>query len=287
MSKINILFPSDFFDKHKVDAEYESEYIEVCKFNNLIPILFNYDNFINGEKLKIVFYGDIGGLCIYRGWMLKSEKYTELYNELLSQNIKLINTPNEYETCHEFPNVYEKLKKLTPKIEVFEDRKTIDWNIVKSELKKFMMKDYVKSVKGSNFPVFFDDFYTDEQLNNYVETFKDLRGTLYVKGIVLKQFVNLDIINNTTNEYRGFYLNGKLILLSANSNQSDKSEKVSIEFLNQVPNLDSSFYTVDFAQLKNKSWVIIETGDGQVSALPPSQYIFGFYETISEYYFSI
>ena len=42
--------------------------------------------------------------------------------------------------------------------------------------------------------------------------------------------------------------------------------------------LPSNYYTVDFAELSNGDWIVIETGDGQVSGLSPNQYPFKYYD---------
>ncbi|WP_406534581.1 ATP-grasp domain-containing protein [Methanobrevibacter sp.] len=42
-------------------------------------------------------------------------------------------------------------------------------------------------------------------------------------------------------------------------------------------NLPSTFYTVDYAELSDGTWKIIEAGDGQVSGLSDNQNIHNFY----------
>ena len=37
---------------------------------------------------------------------------------------------------------------------------------------------------------------------------------------------------------------------------------------------------MDFAELADGSWIVVETGDGQVSGLSPGQYVFKFYEEL-------
>lgn len=45
-----------------------------------------------------------GKLCIYCGWMLKPDKYEEIYKRLKGIGITLINDVNEYAACHLFSN---------------------------------------------------------------------------------------------------------------------------------------------------------------------------------------
>jgi hypothetical protein len=276
---IIILYPSDFFDIKKVDPDYQYEYIEAVKFPELQIVFYNYDEFSAGGKLKIYPSEVEKGLCIYRGWMLQPEKYRELYLLLRENGLNLINTPEEYENCHEFPNSYPLIRDFTPGIRAFKKGEVIDWDQLKREYKRFFMKDYVKSVKGTDFPAYFDASYSNEFLNEYVEKFIEMRGSLFVKGIVLKEFVELKKNGEVTNEYRGFYLDGSLLTLSRNSNQTE-GNSVPQELLNSLPVLKSRFYTVDFAELDNDQWIVIETGDGQVSGLPPGQFVFKYYEEL-------
>lgn len=277
--KVNIIFPCDYFNKNQVEYDYQSEYLEAIKFNFNI-ILFDYDYFVQEDKIQL--YPNIvcSGICIYRGWMLKPEQYKILYDYLNNKGVTLINTPQQYSNCHLFPNSYLQLKGLTPGILVFDNPLEINWNSVKNTFKRFMLKDYVKSVKDCDFPKYFDNTYTDQQLNEYTKKFLSLRGSLFTGGIVIKEFINLEFLNETTNEYRVFYLYDKTITIAKNSNQPNSANPISQDFIKRIPALDSNFYTVDFAELKNGEWIVIETGDGQVSGLSPNQYVFKFFEEI-------
>lgn len=277
--KITILYPCSYFDIKKPDEDYEYEYHEAVHFPEFQMIFYHYDDFVSGEGLKFYprFFEE--GIGIYRGWMLQPERYRELYEALLLRGLRLINSPKEYEACHEFPGAYPYIRKYTPGIRVFQKDEPIDWKSVKEAFGRFMMKDYVKSVKGTDFPVFFDSSWSDEELEGWREKFIQMRGSLFVKGFVLKEFVDLKKNYGVTNEYRVFFLDGKPVSISPNSNQK-VDNRVPEELVQQLPVLPSHFYTVDFAELENGTWVVIETGDGQVSGLSPNQYVFQFYEAL-------
>ncbi|PNV62955.1 hypothetical protein C0033_05315 [Clostridium sp. chh4-2] len=279
---VYVLYPCDYFESNKVEPDYQYEYDEAVKFPDFHLLFYNYDQFVSGDGLKIVPLPSENGICIYRGWMLKPDQYEELYHLLKEKSVELINTPEAYENCHEFPLSYHKIEQLTPKTMVFPEGSAIDWDEVKENLGTFMMKDYVKSVKGTEFPQYFDYNCTNEMLEQSVIRFKELRGSLYTKGIVLKQFIRLKRYGETTNEYRAFYLDGRLLTLSPNSNQSKECNKVPDSFLKMIPKLDSRFYTIDFAETEDGGWQVIETGDGQVSGLSPNQYVFKFYDELHD-----
>ena len=52
-SKITILYPADYFDIRKVDADYRQEYEEAVKFPEFQAVLYNYDNFVAGEPFRL------------------------------------------------------------------------------------------------------------------------------------------------------------------------------------------------------------------------------------------
>ena len=278
--KTTILFPSDYFDKKKPDFNYEDEFNIAKSFLEFEVALVDYDSFIEDDILKVYPLDSIKGNCIYRGWMLKPSKYSIFYDKLREKGFKLINSPEEYEKCHLFPNIYNDIKYYTPKSLWFYDVSKIDWNLINKEFKAFMIKDFVKSVKGQDFPVKFETIVENEKMDEYIGEFIKLRGNLFTGGIVFKDFVNLKKYYGITNEYRCFYLNGDVLSISKNSNQSRDFNVLPEHLLNKFINLKSNFYTIDFAELKNGDWIIIETGDGQVSDLSPDQFVFGFYDEV-------
>lgn len=266
-----VLFPSIYGDYTKIESDYSFEYDEAVK-NGIKTCTFNFDGFLDSNKPLKIGGDDLPNkvtTAIYRGWMLKPVNYKRLYNELFKQNIKLINSPKEYEACHLFPMSYDKLKKYTPKTVWFPDGEYIDWSKIKTMFNKFIIKDYVKSVKGFDFPKYFDSTYANKELDKYIERFISLRDYLYTGGILIKQYVELEYKLGKTREFRGFYLNKKLVSLYCSSGSlEDKASMLEvIKLANSIPKLGSNFYTVDFAVTKSGNVIVIETGDGQVSEI--------------------
>jgi hypothetical protein len=134
-----------------------------------------------------------------------------------------------------------------------------------------MVKDFVKSVKGIEFPRFFDASVTQEEFNEWMEVFYKYRGNLLTGGICIKEFLNLKFYGEKTNEYRVFYMNNEIATVSRNSNQESYIRKPPKELLEKYKNLPSRYYTVDYAELEDGTWTIIEAGDGSVSGLSPNQ----------------
>jgi len=273
-----ILFPSDYFDPKQPDPDYKAEYKAVCQLPDFKIILYNYDGFAQGEPIKIYPDNYFTGECIYRGWMLSPEQYMALYDFLKNRDIMLINTPEQYDYYHLFPVIYPEIEQYTPKILTFENEQPIDWDSVNNTFTRFMVKDYVKSVKGHNFPACFETPIKPEEMNRRITEFIELRGSLFTGGIVLKEYVELKKYGGTTNEYRAFFLWNELLSLSRNSNQVDSCPLPPQEFIDKFKTLQSQYYTIDFAELVDGTWIVLETGDGQVSGLSPSQWEFKYYD---------
>jgi len=73
------------------------------------------------------------------------------------------------------------------------------------------------------------------------------------------------------NEWRNWFFNGKLICSGQNSNVSDASVPDN-KWLNEIGSCpESNFFTIDVAEKSDGTWIVLETGDGQVSGLAPNQ----------------
>ena len=186
-----ILFPSGFFSIGKVDEDLRQEYDAVMNTGLFDVALFDYDKWFNEGKLTVKDAPDEEHLAVYRGWMMKPEQYEQFYALLLKKNIRLVTKPEQYRLMHIFPNVYEKVKDDTAKMEIYPLHSQIDVAQLKKSFERFMVKDYVKSVKGTEFPRYFDDTVTQEGFDRWMEVFYKYRGELLTGGICIKEFLDL------------------------------------------------------------------------------------------------
>lgn len=275
-----ILFPSDYFNQNKIDVELEQEY-EAAKKAGFGVILFDYSSWFESKKIVLNQNVDCD-LVLYRGWMMKPELYCEFEKRLKSLGYYLIVDSSSYKRLHEFVNVYPIVRNDTAPIMRFPLHTRIDVEFIKSTFGRFMVKDYVKSVKGSDFPVYFDSTITQSEFDGWMEKFYQYRGDLLTGGICIKKYLDLKKYDSHTNEYRvSYYFNEPMILMK-NFNQCDACCKPPIELINKYKMLDSPFYTFDFAQLEDDSWIIIESGDGQVSGITDSNQTEMFYKMLKE-----
>ena len=71
-----------------------------------------------------------------------------------------------------------------------------------------------------------------------------------------------------------------MISLEPNSGQETFSPAPPAQMLKKYQSVESPFYTVDYAELDDGSWKVIETGDGSVSGLSDRQDYRAFYRSL-------
>ena len=138
----------------------------------------------------------------------------------------------------------------------------------------------MKSVKGTEFPRYFDQSVDQDSFNRWMQVFYQYRGDLLTGGICIKEYLDLKRYGDRTNEFRVFYINHEIASVSRNSGQMQVAAKPPRELIERYRNLPSVFYTVDFAELENGTWKIIEAGDGGVSGLSDGQDYEAFYRAL-------
>lgn len=147
----------------------------------------------------------------------------------------------------------------------------VDIEKIRSQMSAFMIKDYVKSAKGTKLPSRISSAISQQQLDEYLEIFYRYRGDLLTGGICIKEYVELKTFNGRHNEYRVFYANGKAISITESVVNDEFTTQPPRELIEKYQHLPSPFYTVDYAELADGSWIVIEAGDGQVSGLSDHQ----------------
>lgn len=277
---ISIIMPSSFFNLSNIDEDMQDEYDAIfrVKDSNVTVILFEYNAWFNEHRLILHWKGaKASSYGVYRGWMMQPSLYKDFYNELLQNGIRLITSPDVYSLMHLFPNAYKYISADTPKILTYPCHSHIELSDIRKHFSRFIVKDFVKSVKGTEFPDVFDvNEITQVEFDSWIKVFYNYRCELLTGGICIKEYVDLRKYhcNNAefTNEFRVFYLFGTILAIGENSNQLSKEQcihsKPPLPLILRYKNLESPFYTIDFAELSTGDWIIIEVGDGGVSGIP-------------------
>ena len=271
MELTTILFPSSYFSVRNVDEDLQKEYDAVNNTGLFDVVLFSYEKWFHDGIIVLDHEVSAPVAAIYRGWMMKPEQYTAFCQQLRQRNIWLLTEPEEYALFHCFPNLYPALLQDTAEMLIFPDGQPVDLDAVRQKFPRFMVKDYVKSVKGTQFPAYFESSVTQEEFDRNMQDFYQFRGSLYTGGICIKEYLDLKRYDSHTNEYRAFYMNHEIATVCRNSGQPNYTSEPPQEILEKYRNLGSPYYTLDYAELESGGWKILEAGDGQVSGLSDGQ----------------
>lgn len=304
---MRILFPSDFFDKKKVDADFAGEY-EAAKEAGFDVQLFDVEEVDQGEyakairKIPAIEQNGRKANCIMRGWMMRVEKYRDFYDALAEKGMRLINSWDRYAHTHHFPMNYKHIEGHTP-FSIWVDKKiprvlTLggemcagwDFEYIMDELRVFdgapiIVKDYVKSAKHLwHDACFIPDSSDDEDVARVLRNFIAARGSGFNVGFVFRQFETFEAIGEhpksgipRINEHRIFWIRPSLlerkIPLFVNKYWLDApvipgSEPNPTDFQHIADKISSDFFTMDVARKPDGTWMIIEIGDGQTAGLP-------------------
>lgn len=265
---MTIVFPSSYVSGRRVDETFEREYEEALAagFNTVL-----FQQQLWDEKKRVSLDKKISAQALYRGWMMKPEEYQLFYERLAENGLKLLTAPAQYMTMHIFPNAYKYLEEDTPKTLFFPLHAQMDVEELRKQLGNFLIKDYVKSAKNTDFPAFFDRDMSQEEFDGWMKRFYEIRGELLTGGILAKQYIQLKKYDGLTNEYRVFYLQGRIVSVSRNSLQPGYTAELPFRLAEKYAALPSPFYTVDYAEKEDGSWTVIEAGDGGVSGLSEGQ----------------
>jgi hypothetical protein len=283
---ITILFPCEYDNINQVDEEYQLEF-NACETLDIQTNLFDHDLFIRDDKLilKQTLNPDKNSEILLRSWMLTKKQYYSLNSKV---DNKLFTNHFQYGYAHHFPEILQDIKQYTTPVNCWFHLDDMNDDLIEAVqdgiTTNIIIKDYVKSEKGTDLFIIPKQL-AKTQLKDIIERFVEQRQPLFNEGIVLKEFVDLKKYNGITNEWRAFFWEQKLITLQLNSEQDFNGNKPELDFVKEVgTNITrSKFYSIDFAELEDGSWKVLEAGDGQVSGLATFQNELVFYSILKEY----
>jgi len=296
--ELYILFCESPFQANNVDEDFEDQYTAAIA-NGFKTLFFSFDDLVSTDRFSLatkrIKSNDSLVTIIYRGWMLTPKQYSILYNDLLAKNYKLINTVNEYQNCHYLPDSLKFIVSKTPKtvFEKYENENSIEQLIEKSTIfghQPVILKDFVKSEKHHwETACFVADASNTEKFKQTIYTLLELRGDYLNEGIVVREFVELNDLTihsksgmPLTEEYRLFFCHKKLIGIYDYWEEGEYTlaKPDTTEFEEIARGVESNFFSMDIARLKNGELIIIELGDGQVAGLPDKADRNEFYELL-------
>lgn len=267
---------------------FEAEYNSAKKFGNVF--LLDFEEFVEGNLLKKLPQASLLGEEIYyHGWMMNSEQYRLFYTALETKGYRLTNSVREYVTHHYFDGWYQSIEGLTPKSEmVYDDnlRAILDVALAlqKETNSALIIKDAVKSLKHDWFEACFipegaHPLEMAKVIGNFLAIKKEYNDLKL--PVVIRQFEKLVSMGNhskskmpISHEYRTYVYKGEVLFQTPYwDTKYKKVQEPPQEFIQSLidklmVSCPSELFTIDTALKQNSSWICIEVGDGQVSALP-------------------
>lgn len=209
--------------------------------------------------------------AIYRGWMLRSERYADFAEAAAAQGVVMRTSGDQYRKAHELPGWYEALASVTP-----ESRWTIglDVDAVAAIATSFgsgpvVLRDYVKSAKHYwHEAAFIPEASDAAAVRRVASRFLEIREEAFTGGFVLRRFEEF-----TTAEVRTWWVSGRCVLKTAHPDSPNEMTATDVDVTAVAPLLEGlnlPFVSVDLAQRVDGVWRVIELGDGQVSDRPAS-----------------
>lgn len=272
---MKILFPSHPLHRWEPDPEYAGEW-RAARAAGFTCELYDVDRLREGnapEALRCCApAAEAGEAILHRGWILRCWAYGSLHRELAGLGYQPVVSPVEYAEAHYLPNAYPLLVGHTP------ESRWIAGNDVRAAWAVYeelaagdvIVKDFVKSAKHR-----WQDACFIPARTPYVR-FKDIlltmlyvRGDEFEKGFVFRRAHSLVTTGAHAcgrpkhEEVRLFFWDGGLL---AATKEEPLSELATWTML--ARRFSNRFVTMDVARQMDGSWIVIEMGDGGVSALP-------------------
>ncbi len=208
-------------------------------------------------------------MAVYRGWMLRSERYAAFAEVLAERGVVLRTGAEQYRRAHELPGWYADLAAVTPATAWTHGSSRADLDRARVELGAgpAVLRDYTKSMKHYwDEAAFIPDLGDDVAVWKVASRFLELREDDFVGGFVLRRFERF-----VSAEVRTWWVDGACVLIGSHPDTPNDLPSVEVDLAAVVPliaGLGLPFVTVDLALRDDGVWRVIELGDGQVSDRP-------------------
>jgi len=214
---------------------------------------------------------------IWVGYIPAPDRYTAIYNAALTRNIRLVNTPGEYQTAMEFDRFYPLLNGLTPESRIVTAADQIATAVSELGFPLFV-KGTVKSNKeqrwracvAENMPelsAITDSLFLREQRSRgrvILRTLARLRTIASdYQAFPLGREYRVFVYQNRVLAY-GFYWDEYTDSIKLSSSEEQAICMLAIEAARRI---GTPLIAVDIGQLESGDWIVIEVGDGQFSGL--------------------
>ncbi|MEV4463674.1 ATP-grasp domain-containing protein [Micromonospora echinofusca] len=264
-----LLVPADPLRPRHPDAHFAPE-AHAAREARVEVAVVDHDALARGDDVPRAVSRVTGqGVAVYRGWMLRSERYAAFADALARRGVALRTTGEQYRRAHELPGWYPGLAGLTPRSAWTVGTRRADFDRARHALGggAAVLRDFTKSMKHHwHEAAFIPDLDDGEAAWRVASRFVELRGDDLVGGLVLRRFERF-----TGAEVRTWWVDGVCVLVGAHPDSPYDTPPEAFDAAlvsGSVAALGLPFVTVDLALRADGGWRIVELGDGQVSDRP-------------------
>lgn len=278
-----VLFPCDPARPRSPDPAFAREAAAAGAAGFDLGVI-DHDAAARGDAAEAVRLAPRGpGRVVYRGWMLRPERFAALHGALAARGLKPLVDPAAYRAAHHLPGWYPTLQRVTPRSVWLPVEAGLAPEQVVDAARGFgdaalVVKDYVKSEKHLWAEACFVPRASDAAaLLRVTARFLAERGADLEGGLVLREHVALDLLGvhplsgmPIAVEARAFFLGGAPAhVLPYWEGTAARVPSPPLErFADALRRVPSPFITADLARRADGEWLVLEVGDGQVSGIP-------------------
>ncbi|MGK5672000.1 ATP-grasp domain-containing protein [Micromonospora sp. URMC 106] len=264
-----LVVPADPLWPRRPDEHFAPE-ADAARDAGVAVAIVDHDALARGDDVRRAVSRVTGeGVAVYRGWMLRSERYAAFAAALAGCGVTLRTTPEQFRRAHELPGWYSDLADATPRTTWSVGTRRADFDRARRELGDgpAVLRDFTKSMKHHwHEAAFIPDLADGDPAWAVASRFLDLRGDDFVGGFVLRRFERF-----TTAEVRTWWVDGVCVLVGAHPDSPHDTPPEDFDprpLGASIGALGLPFVTVDLALRADGVWRIVELGDGQVSDRP-------------------
>ena len=276
MSQAAILFPADPFSPRRVDSAFRAE-LEAADRAGIPWCLVDHDVLERRHDGQAALeHAKLAGIgCVaYRGWMVQALDYARLHQALSARGVAMLVEPGSYAALHHWPEAYPHVARHAACTRWIGAAELDRPGRLRECLGPFgnaavIVKDWVKSQSGYwHEACYIPDAGDAAAVDRVVGRFLELQGNSLTGGLCFRQFHSLVAgQDGRPAEWRTFCVGGQVAGTWARDG-SEGSPPPSCLVEDVCRSLPSPFATADFARRTDGGWLLLETGDGGVSAIP-------------------
>lgn len=254
-----LLFPADPLRPRRPDDHFAAE-AAAARAAGVPVALVDHDLLASGQDpARAVAAVPTCGVAVYRGWMLRADRYADLAVALAARDVRLKTTPEQYRRAHELPGWYESLRSVTPDSAwtTGADRPAFDTARQALGGGPAVLRDWSKSAKHHwHEAAFIPDLADGDAAWRVATRLRELREDDFTGGFVLRRFERF-----TGAEVRTWWVDGRCALVGPHPDTpgATPTGEVDLGFLIPlVAPLDLRFVTVDLVRHADGRWRVVE-----------------------------